>query len=231
MRADFLAVDRRASSPTQGAMHNAMRSLRTSWARRVTMPAARSQSAKPMPIEITDVAHSTWIVIALLVAALLPGRRRECTSDPLPFAVTQQLKGLAILTIVFAHIAYMLVSDNRFLYPLSIAAGVGVDLFLFLSGFGLTLGMLRAPLAPLPFYRRRLLRLFIPFWIVLVLLLLADRVLLGRSYAPGYMLQSLLGWFPRASAWEDVNSPFWYISWCCCSISCFRCCSARGVPG
>jgi len=40
--------------------------------------------------------------------------------------VTQELKGLAILSIVFAHIAYMLVSDSRFLYPLSVAAGVGV---------------------------------------------------------------------------------------------------------
>ena len=166
-----------------------------------------------MLIEITDVTRSTWIVIAALLLALVPGQRREPGADPLPVAVTQELKGLAILAIVFAHIAYMLVSDSRFLYPLSIAAGVGVDLFLFMSGYGLTAGMLRKPLAPRAFYQRRLLRVYIPFWIALVMLLVADRLLLGRSYAPGYMIQSLLGWFPRASAWEDVNSPFWYISW------------------
>jgi peptidoglycan/LPS O-acetylase OafA/YrhL len=36
---------------------------------------------------------------------------------------------------------------------------------------------------------------------------------LQRFYEPLYMLRSLLGFFPRADLWLDVNSVFWFISW------------------
>jgi len=166
-----------------------------------------------MPIDIVDVPRSTWIVIAALLVALLITLRPSRHTELFPVSVTQELKGLAILSIVFAHIAYMLVSDSKFLYPLSVAAGVGVDLFLFISGYGLVVGMLRKPLSPWQFYRRRLSRVFIPFWLVIGLLFVADALVLDRHYPTAYVLQSMLGWFPRASAWEDVNSPFWYITW------------------
>jgi peptidoglycan/LPS O-acetylase OafA/YrhL len=73
--------------------------------------------------------------------------------------------------------------------------------------------MLRKRLGPVEFYRRRLSRVFIPFWFVLALLFLVDAIALGVRYPAGYLVQSMLGWFPRASAWEDVNSPFWYLTW------------------
>jgi peptidoglycan/LPS O-acetylase OafA/YrhL len=114
---------------------------------------------------------------------------------------------------VFAHIAYVLVSDNQFLFPLSIAAGTGVDLFLFMSGFGLTIGMMKKTLSATEFYKRRLIKVFIPFWIVLFLLFIADFSLLHINYSLPYMVQSTLGWFPHANADTDVNSPFWYITW------------------
>jgi peptidoglycan/LPS O-acetylase OafA/YrhL len=123
------------------------------------------------------------------------------------------LKGLGILAIVFAHISYMLVTDNTFLYPLSIAAGIGVDLFLFMSGFGLTVGMLKKQMPVIEFYQRRLVKVFIPFWIVLSVLFVCDYLFRDIHYSLVYMLQSFAGLFPRASAFEDVNSPFWYISW------------------
>ncbi len=166
-----------------------------------------------MLIPVSDPVHSTWIVVAAFLAALLLSFRRTTHDGLFPVPVTQELKGLGILAIVFAHISYMLVTDNTFLYPLSIAAGVGVDLFLFMSGFGLTTGMLKKQMPALEFYQRRLVKVFIPFWIVLVALFIADYLFHDIDYSPEYMLQSFLGWFPRASAFEDVNSPFWYISW------------------
>lgn len=166
-----------------------------------------------MLITVTDTLQSTWIVIAVLLAAILLTFRKTTHSDLFPVPVTQELKGLGILAIVFAHISYMLVTDNTYLYPLSIAAGVGVDLFLFMSGFGLTVGMLKKQMPILEFYQRRLIKVFIPFWVVLITLFICDYVFRNIHYSPTYLLQSFLGWFPRASAFEDVNSPFWYISW------------------
>ena len=164
-------------------------------------------------ITVSNVSLSTGIVIAVLAAVVCLTFRRTQHKELFSVPVTQELKGLGILTIVFAHISYMLVTDNAFLSPLSLAAGVGVDLFLFMSGYGLTVGMLKKPLPAMNFYRRRLIKVFIPFWIALAILFFSDRVFLNIQHPASYMLQSFLGWFPRADAYKDVNSPFWYISW------------------
>ncbi len=166
-----------------------------------------------MMIEVADTTLSTNIVIAALLIALALTFRQTNRSELFPVPVTQELKGLGMLAIVFAHISYMLVTDNTFLYPLSIAAGVGVDLFLFMSGYGLTVGMLKKPLPAQEFYQRRLIKVFIPFWLVLATLFTFDEIFLDKHYSAGYIAQSFAGLFPRASAFEDVNSPFWYISW------------------
>jgi peptidoglycan/LPS O-acetylase OafA/YrhL len=166
-----------------------------------------------MQIAISNVAQSTFIIIAFLLAALLLTLRKSHHTDLLPISVTQELKGLGMLSIVFAHIGYNLVTDSTFLYPLTVAAGVGVDLFLFMSGYGLTVTMLKKPLPALRFYQRRMIKVFIPFWLVLIAIFIADALILHRFYPAEYMLRSLLGWFPHADVIDDVNSPFWYITW------------------
>ena len=166
-----------------------------------------------MPITITNVSESNLIVIAVLIAVLFLTLRKSQHTDIFPISVTQELKGLGILTVVFAHFAYMLVTNAEFLFPLSIIAGVGVDLFLFMSGYGLSVGMLKKPMPVLEFYKRRLIKIFIPFWIALIIIFAADAIFLNINYPVPYMVQSLLGWFPTAIGFGDVNSPFWYITW------------------
>ena len=167
-----------------------------------------------MPITLTDDIYSTnLIVIAVLIAVLLFTFKRSKHTDLFPISVTQELKGLGILTVVFAHFAYMLVTNADFLFPLSIIAGVGVDLFLFMSGYGLTVGMLKKPLPIFEFYKRRVIKIFIPFWVALILLFAANAIFLDIHYTVPYMIQSFLGWFPTAEGFDDVNSPFWYITW------------------
>ena len=167
-----------------------------------------------MPITLTDDIYQTnLIVIAVLIAVVLFTFRRSKHTDLFPVSVTQELKGLGILTVVFAHFAYMLVTNADFLFPLSIIAGVGVDLFLFMSGYGLTVGMLKKPLPILEFYKRRVIKIFIPFWVAIILIFAANAIFLDIHYSVPYMIQSLLGWFPTAEGFADVNSPFWYITW------------------
>lgn len=166
-----------------------------------------------MPITITNVPESNMIVIAVLIAVLFLTFRKSKHTEIFPVSVTQELKGLGILTVVFAHFAYMLVTNAEFLFPLSIIAGVGVDLFLFMSGYGLSVGMLKRPMPVLDFYKRRLIKIFIPFWIALIFIFAADAIFLQINYPVPYMIQSFLGWFPTAIGFGDVNSPFWYITW------------------
>lgn len=165
-----------------------------------------------MEIFINNPVLSTNIFIVIFAVALLLTIRPKASQEFFSSSVSQELKGLATLMILFGHIGYFLVSDHRFLFPLSVSAGVGVNLFLFLSGYGLSSSALSKPLSIFQFYKKRLAKLFIPMWIVLAVFLLLDYFILSRTYSWTYIWHSVLGWFPVADLASDLNSPLWYFT-------------------
>lgn len=165
-----------------------------------------------MPIDILNPVSSTYIFGIILFVGLFFSVKGKEETELVPPHLSQELKGFAMLAIILAHIGYFLVSDHRFLFPFSILAGVGVDLFLFLSGFGLALSALRKKLPPKAFYLRHIPKLYIPFWIVLAVLFVADFLLLSNTYPWMYVLQSFAGFFPHANLFTDINSPLWYFT-------------------
>ncbi|MFA6897694.1 MAG: acyltransferase family protein [Patescibacteria group bacterium] len=166
-----------------------------------------------MIISISNPIEATRIFIAIFTVALFLSMKRRTDRELFPISVTQELKGLAILAIVFAHVGYALVSDNRFLFPLSIMAGAGVDLFLFLSGYGLVVSGIKRNLSVKDFYRVRLLKLFSPLWLSITAFFLLDFFILGKTYSWwGYVLPSFVGIFPSADLSGDLNSPLWYFT-------------------
>ncbi len=165
-----------------------------------------------MIISINDPVQSTWIfslIFFIILAALVRSRQIK---EWFPATLTTELKGLAILMIVLSHIGYFLVNDHRFLWPLTIAAGVGVNLFLFLSGFGLTASQLQKNLPAWQFYKKRLLKLFTPFWLVLAAFVALDYLVLHISYPLDYLGRAFLGIFTHADLYQDINSPLWYFT-------------------
>lgn len=165
-----------------------------------------------MLTKISDPNYQTIlfsIIFVFLFLIYTEKRHQEVSSS---VEVTSQLKGFAILTIVFSHIGYFLSPDPRFLYPFSILAGVGVNLFLLLSGFGLTLSHLKSPLSPLSFYKKRLSKIFIPLWVVVSLFLLTDILILHKTYPLLEIIHSFLGFYPRADLFQNLDSPLWYFS-------------------
>ena len=42
---------------------------------------------------------------------------------------------------------------------------------------------------------------------------IADALFMDKTYSVGYIIKSMLGFFPTADGFGDVNSPFWYITW------------------
>ena len=166
-----------------------------------------------MQQEIQDPQFQTIILIVILFTTLLFTLKRRKKDDPIfPTNITQEIKGFAILTIVFGHIGYFLDTQDKFLYPLSIASGIGVNLFLFLSGYGLTLSSLKKKLSMLDFFKKRLGRLFISMWIVLGILLFLDWSILSVIYERKTIIQNLLGFFPDADIYTSVNSVLWYFT-------------------
>ena len=165
-----------------------------------------------MLIKVSDPIFQTVLFSIIFLCLLLVSVRKHKNEVFFSKEVTNQLRGFAIFTIIFAHIGYSLSSDPKFLYPYSILAGVGVNLFLFLSGFGLTLSHLKSPLSPFSFYKKRLLKLFIPLWIVITIFLLTDYFVLQRAYPISEIIHSFLGFFPKADLFQNLDSPFWYFS-------------------
>lgn len=164
-----------------------------------------------MIVPISDAFHQTQTFIVFLLIAVFASSRMHGDIS-LSKERSAELKGVAILAVIFAHIGYYLTTDNSFLSPLSISAGVGVNVFLFLSGYGLTHSALQRYDGILSFYKKRLSKIFIPLWIILPILLLADWLFLHITRSPTTIWQSFIGFFPKADLYESINSPLWYFT-------------------
>jgi peptidoglycan/LPS O-acetylase OafA/YrhL len=165
-----------------------------------------------MTLSIINPVQQTYIFIVILVIAIILSLRKKKPDEFFPISTTNELKGLAILTVLFGHIGYFLISGNLFLFPLSTISGVGVDLFLFLSGYGLTFSAMKKSRTIGNFYKDRLLKLLVPFWIVLIIFFLLDFFILNKTYTFTYIISSFLGFFPTADMYSDINSPLWYFT-------------------
>ncbi len=129
-----------------------------------------------------------------------------------PVATTTELKGLAIVLVVFSHIGYFLVQDHIFLAPVSNYAGVGVDLFLILSGYGVMTSALQKPLSITDFYKKRLGKIYLPVVITVLIFLCLDAAVLHTFYSGTLTIKNILGFFPSADLYRDINSPLWFIT-------------------
>ncbi|OGE18704.1 hypothetical protein A2967_02070 [Candidatus Daviesbacteria bacterium RIFCSPLOWO2_01_FULL_41_32] len=165
-----------------------------------------------MLIKVADPAFQTILFSVIFLCLMLISFRRLRSNNFFSKEVTNQLKGLAIFAVVFSHISLFLFYEPKFLYPYNVLAGVGVNLFLFLSGFGLTVSYLKSPLSPVDFYKKRLSKLFIPLWIVITAVLLIDFLALGRTYPLSEIIHAFLGFYPRADVSINLDSPLWYFS-------------------
>lgn len=165
-----------------------------------------------MQIIVDSPIQQTLIFGIIFFIFLAVSIRLKKSKELFSFELTNELKGLAILIVVFSHIGYFLSKDTRFLFPFSAFAGVGVDMFLLLSGYGLTISYITKRISPWQFYYKRIVKMFIPLWITLIILIIIDKLFLGISYSTVTLLKNFLGFFPRADLFRDIDSPLWFIT-------------------
>lgn len=165
-----------------------------------------------MNISFSDAYFQTALFLTFLVPFIILTLRKDKDPHVLSPDHTNELKGVAILMVIFSHIGYLIFSDHDFLYPLSIAGGVGVNIFLFLSGFGLVSSELKSKKTIFGFYAKRLRNIFVPMWLVLILVFLLDFYILHRTYPVTTIVHSVLGFFPSSDIDFASNSPLWYFS-------------------
>jgi peptidoglycan/LPS O-acetylase OafA/YrhL len=165
-----------------------------------------------MQILINNPILQTQIFATIFVVVLLLSVYKKKDSGFFPLSATNEIKGFAVLAIVFFHIGYFLSKDTRFIFPLSTIAGVGVDLFLLVSGYGLAVSAIKKTLAPVPFYLKRVSKIFIPVWLCLVFFLALDWLVLKRAYPSEEIVRSFYGFFKEADIFNNIDSPLWFIT-------------------
>ncbi len=165
-----------------------------------------------MQINVANPILQTVLFAVIFGLVLLLSAKSSSKKESFGLELTSELKGFAILAIMFSHIGYFLSTDDHFLFPLSILAGVAVNIFLFLSGFGLTMSQTLKPLNVWQFYKKRLINLFLPFLIVITSFFILDFFLLHKTYSGLTVIQSYLGFFPKANLYESLNAPLWYFT-------------------
>jgi peptidoglycan/LPS O-acetylase OafA/YrhL len=121
-------------------------------------------------------------------------------------AVLDELKGVAILLIILYHAGGVLV------WPDYLHGEVGVDIFLILSGIGLTLSKTSEGAGR--FLLRRFWRIYPAYWVALAACIAADGYLRGIHFGTGNILLHVLGihaWFGDVYA-ISICDAFWFIT-------------------
>jgi peptidoglycan/LPS O-acetylase OafA/YrhL len=116
--------------------------------------------------------------------------------------------GIAIIWICFFH-AKVNFPDSVLFYPLFFlkeAGYGGVDIFLFLSGFGLMYGMQNKKYSLTTFYKKRVLRILPTYWLVFFIVIVAE-IISGRSIFPSRILLV----FSTAGFWINKHRFDWFI--------------------
>jgi peptidoglycan/LPS O-acetylase OafA/YrhL len=154
----------------------------------------------------------TAIFAIIFAIAVFVSLRKKSECGAMPKEASNELRGLAILGVIFAHLTYGKFYGTGFLFPLGIWSGIVVNLFFFLSGFGLAASSIYHPKPIRDFYLKRVGKIYLPLWLTLTVLLIADAALLHRFYPTREIIFSFLGFFPKANLFDSLNSPLWFLT-------------------
>lgn len=122
------------------------------------------------------------------------------------------LRGFSITAIMLYHLICSTQNIPNIILTAAKFGGAGVHFFFFASGFGLALSHIKKPLPIAKFWVKRFLRVYIPYFLVVVLCFflpftyegadklkaLLSHVLLFKMFSPQYI--------------ESFSVPFWYLS-------------------
>ncbi len=179
-------------------------------------------------IPLADVLSSLpWIVGVLILVSLLSRRVKRPLSgvkrdrggdDTFGIETATTLKGIAVLLLIFGHLAIKCVEGVTFF---EYAGSWAVVIFIFLSGNGLVMkyGLKKQARG---FLKKRAQKLVWPFWLTLLLFYTLDYLLLARTYTwwdtTLTFFGIVLGGPPNAPAWFMTFILFLYAA---CALACY----------
>ncbi|WP_051192300.1 acyltransferase family protein [Butyrivibrio sp. VCB2001] len=130
------------------------------------------------------------IVLFLLFLVLNKVKLEKSNDDFFGVADTTAMRGLWCLIIVLVHIP--IAYQNQIQDMIGSFAYIGVTFFFMTSGYGLKLGLMRHPESIGSFWKRRIPKLVIPYFIAILIYLFL--FLLNKESIEPYLFYSVGGW-------------------------------------
>lgn len=128
------------------------------------------------------------IYLILLLVSLATLRRKS--SVFLDVSQTEQLKGLAIFFVVVEHFWFHVCDEKG---TVLLLGDYAVTLFLLLSGYGLMTSNMVHRVNTREFFMKRVRKIFYPYWVVTVAIVVADSVFLQKQYPVQDILLTFVG--------------------------------------
>lgn len=136
----------------------------------------------------------------------------EITSDGKKIPVIDYLKGFSITTIVLMHLLALMPSVPDSVITLSAIGGTGVHVFFLCSGIGLYLSHLKHPLGYGAFLKKRFLKIYTPYILIIFLSFCLPWMYSGKDRITALLSHVFLFkmFVPRYE--ESFGVQFWFVS-------------------
>lgn len=134
-------------------------------------------------------------------------------------SITNASKGMALMLILWHHLFYEHPEEGWVVYQTALLAKVCVGIYVVLSGFGLAESVKKKGLELASFYKRRVLKLYMNYWLIALLFVPIGVWFMGRTlegvyghaYMQGLLLQ-MLGLHMFTWVGYGYNATWWFMS-------------------
>ena len=121
-------------------------------------------------------------------------------------------KGIAILGIMLYHLISCYLARHPIIAKGVSFGGAGVHVFILCSGFGLMYSNIRRPLNFIPFIRKRFLKVYVPYIVVVIIAFLLPNVYSGFNKTMALLSHIFLFKMFIPAYTATFGFQFWYIS-------------------
>ena len=137
--------------------------------------------------------------------------KKEGISHILAKNDTDIIKGLSVLAIVVHHVVVEM-PNQGFMRPFILAGYLGVGVFLFMSGYGLMISLLKKENYLKGFVTKRISKIYLPFFITNIFFIMMSILLLDENYGiETFLLSSIEIKFPGFVLWYVKATFLFYL--------------------
>jgi peptidoglycan/LPS O-acetylase OafA/YrhL len=146
------------------------------------------------------------IFVILLIITGFTCRRTENHFFDIPTTIS--LRGIAVLFLLFGHLSIKCLQQKMFF---NLGGYWAVIIFLFISGYGLYQSY-QLNNKKMGFWKKRILKLYIPLWITLAFFIILDNVLINLHHPLPEIILNFLG-FHLNDILVRVNAVAWFVEY------------------